>query len=94
MRPPLQMNCTDQFGRQGVQRGLIALRTRTAASLQAFNDAVPHASWLRRSEMERFTVDLLRAAEQAPQRRGPTPLGSIKNAFSWITRVRTAARFP
>ena len=70
------------------------LRTRTAASLKAFNDAVPHASWLRWSEIERFTVDLLWAAERAPQRRRPKLLGKIKNALSWLTRVSTAARFP
>lgn len=57
---------------------------QTAANLNAFNDAVPHASWLRRSEIERFTADLLRATEKAPQRR--TPFAMIKGAFSWATR--------
>jgi hypothetical protein len=80
------MNPTDQSGHQEVRRALKDLRTRTAASLRAFNDAVLHASWLRRSEIEGFTVDLLWAAERAPQRRRPTPLGKITNAFSWITR--------
>jgi hypothetical protein len=93
MRPPVQMNFTDQSGRREVRRALKDLRTRTDANLQAFNDAVPYASWLRRSEIEHFTIDLLWAAERAPQRRRPTSLGSIKNAFSWITRVTTAARF-
>ena len=88
------MSCTDQFGHREVRRALKDLRSRTAASLRAFNDAVPHASWLRRSEIERFTVDLLWAAERAPQRRRPTALGKVMNAFSWITRLRTAARFP
>jgi hypothetical protein len=88
------MNSIDQFGHPEVRRALKDLRTRTAASLKAFNDAVPHASWLRRSEIERFTVDLLWAAERAPRRRRPIPLGNIKNAFSWITRARTAARLP
>jgi hypothetical protein len=88
------MNRTDQPGHREVRRALKDLRTRTAASLRAFNDAVPHASWLRRSEIERFTVDLLWAAERAPRRRRPTPLGNIINAFSWITRARTAARLP
>jgi hypothetical protein len=86
MRPPVQMNFTDQSGRREVRRALKDLRTRTDANLQAFNDAVPYASWLS-------TIDLLWAAERAPQRRRPTSLGSIKNAFSWITRVTTAARF-
>jgi hypothetical protein len=88
------MNCTDQSGHREVRRALKDLRTHTAASLHAFNDAVPYASWLRRSEIERFTVDLLWAAERAPVRRRPTPLGKIQNAFSWITRLRTAARLP
>jgi hypothetical protein len=90
----VQMSCTDQSGHREVRRALKDLHTRTAASLQAFNDAVPHASWLRRSEIERFTVNLLWAAERAPQRRRLTPLGKIKNAFFGITRIRTAARFP
>jgi hypothetical protein len=88
------MTCTDQSGHPEVRRALKDLRTSTAASLQAFNDAVPHAFWLRRSEIERFTVDLLWAAERAPRSRRPTPLGKIIDAYSWITRVRTAARFP
>jgi hypothetical protein len=88
------MNCTDQSGHRDVRQALKDLRTRTAASLQTFNDAVPHASWLRRSEIERLTIDLLWAAERAPRRRRLTHLGNIKKAFSWITRVKTAARFP
>jgi hypothetical protein len=88
------MNRAEQSGHREVRRALRDLRTRTAASLRAFNDAVPHASWLRRSEIERFTVDLLRAAERAPQRRRSAPLGKIMNAYAWITRARTAARFP
>jgi hypothetical protein len=88
------MSRRDQSGHSEVRQALKDLRTHTAASLQAFNDAVPHASWLRRSEIERFTVDLLWAAEGAPRRRRRTPLAKIKNAFSWITRIRTAAQFP
>ena len=88
------MNRAAQSRQREVRRALKDLRTRTAASLRAFNDAVPHASWLRRSEIERFVVDLLWAAERAPQRRRPTLLGKIQNAISWITRVKTAARFP
>jgi len=87
------MNYTDQSGHREVRRALKELRSSTAASLQAFNDAAPHASWLRRSEIERLTADLMWAAERAPRRRRPTPLGKILNAFSWITRTRTAARF-
>jgi hypothetical protein len=88
------MNGSDQTGHREVERALKDLRTRTAANLQAFNDAVPNASWLRRSEIERFTVDLLRAAERAPQRRRSIPRGNIRNAFSWIRRVRTVLQFP
>ena len=88
------MSRTEQSGHREVGRALRDLRTRTAASLKAFNDAVPHASWLRRSEIERFTSDLLRAAERAPQRRRPKPLGKIMKAFSWINWIRTAASFP
>jgi hypothetical protein len=88
------MNRTDQYGHREVRRALRDLHSRTAASLMAFNDAVPHASWLRRSEIERFTVELLWAAEHAPQRRRPTPLGMIKNVLSWIERARGAAQFP
>jgi hypothetical protein len=88
-----QMKRTDQSGHREVRRAMKDLRTRTASNLRAFNDAVPHASWLRRSEIEGLTFDLLWAAERAPQRREPTPLGMIKNALSWIARVRTATRF-
>ena len=88
------MSRTEQSGHREVGRALRDLRTRTAASLKAFNDAVPHASWLRRSEIERFTGDLLWAAQGAPQRRRPTLPGKTKNAFSWLTRVSTTARFP
>lgn len=85
------MNRTEQSGHPDVRRASNDLHTRTAASLQAFNDAVPYAFWLRRSEIERFTVNLLWATELAPQRRRHTRLGKIIIAFSWITRVRTAA---
>lgn len=84
------MSFTNQDRHREVQDALKDLGTLTAANLQAFNDAVPYNSWLRRSEIERFKVDLIRAAERAPQRRRPTPLGNIKNTFSWIRRVRTA----
>lgn len=86
------MSRANQSGRLEVRRALQELRRRTAASLQEFNAAVPHASWLRRSEIERFTVDLLRVAERAPQRRRFTALGAIKYVQSWIARVGSAAR--
>ena len=90
----IHMNRTDQSGHDEVRSALNDLRARTAASLQTFNNAVPHASWLRRSEIERFTADLLWAAERAPRRRQSTPLGKMKNAFSWVARLRIAARIP
>lgn len=76
------MNSTEQSGTRDVHRALQELRIRTTANLRAFNDAVPHASWLRRSEIERFTDALLQAAQQAPERRQLTPFGRIRNAFS------------
>lgn len=85
------MNFTDQSQHQGVQRALNDLRTRTAANLQAFNDAVPYHSWLRRSEIENITINLLRTARLAPQRRRPATVWKIKHAISWIRRVGTAA---
>ena len=88
------MTNSDEAEHPEVRRALKDLHTRTAASLRAFNDAVPYASWLRRSEIDRFTVDLLWAAERAPQRRQPTSLRMIKKAFSWSTRSRRALRFP
>jgi len=88
------VNFINQSEHPEVRRALKGLRSSTAASLQAFNNAVPHASWLRRSEIERFTVDLLWSAERAPQRRRPTPLGRIRNAFSWITRAKNGGAIP
>lgn len=85
----VQISGTDQSECQDMQRALKDLGTRTAANLQSFNEAVPYASWLRRSEIEHFTAGLLRAAKRAPQRRRPTPLRNIKNVFSWITRAST-----
>ena len=88
------MNSTDPGGRQEVERALNDLHIRTAENLRAFNDAVPNASWLRRSEIERFTEDLLRSTEWAPQRRRSTPLGNIRKALSWFTQVRMTSRLP
>jgi hypothetical protein len=76
------MNSIKQSATPEVGRALQELRIRTAANLRAFNDAVPHASWLKRSEIERFTDDLLRAAQQAPQKRELTAFGRIRDAFS------------
>ena len=90
----VKLNSIEQSGTPDLRRALQELRIRTTANLRAFNDAVPHASWLRRSEIERFTDDLLRATQQAPQRRQLTSLGRIRNAFSWITRARTGAAAP
>jgi hypothetical protein len=86
------MNGTDQSRHREVRWALKDLRTRVAASLRAFNDAIPHASWLRRSEIERFTVDLLSAAERPPQRHRATSFGKITNAYSWITQARTIGK--
>ncbi len=67
-----------------VRQALRNLSTQITGNLNAFNDAVPHASWLRRSEIDRFTADLLRATERAPQQRAPFAM--IRGAFSWATR--------
>ena len=77
------MNHINQGTHREVQKALKDLGTLTAANLQAFNDAVPYNSWLRRSEIERFTVDLMRAAERASQRRRLTFLEYIKHVFRW-----------
>jgi hypothetical protein len=53
---------------------------------------VPHASWLRRSEIERFTVNLLSATEGAPRRRQSNLPGSLKNALCRIARNATYGR--
>lgn len=63
------MNSLGQAGHGEIRRALNELRTRTASNLEAFNDAVPYASWLRRREIESFTADLMRAAKRPPQRR-------------------------
>ena len=85
------MNSADPTGGREVQQALSELRTRTAASLQAFNDAVPYTSWLRRSEIERFTSDLLQSAETAPRRRRLALPERIPSVIAWITRIKTPA---
>lgn len=86
------MNGSHHSGHEEVLRALKDLHTHTAANLQAFNHAVPHASWLRRSEIERLTSDLLYAAERAPHKRRYTSFGKMMVAFSRIPWVRAAAR--
>lgn len=76
------------------RQALQDLRSSTAANLRAFNDAVPYASRLSRSEMKRFTVDLLWSTKRAPQRRWPSLLGKIANTLSWIKRARAASQLP
>lgn len=73
-------------------QALIDLRSRTESSLRLFNTAVPHALWLRRSEIDGLTTELVWAAQKAPHRRRPTPLGQIKNALSWVRRLKASAR--
>ena len=75
-----------------MRQAMQELRRSTAVNLQAFNEAAPHASRLRRNEIKRFTVDLLWAVKRAPKRRAPSPFGKISNVFSWITRAGKAAR--
>lgn len=75
-----------------IRQALVDLRSRTESSLRLFNNAVPHALWLRRSEIDRLTTELVWAAQKAPQRRRPTPLGQIRNALSWVGRLKASAR--
>ena len=75
-----------------IHQALIDLRSRTESSLRLFNNAVPHATWLRRSEIDRLTADMVWAVEKAPLRRRPTPWGQIKNALSWVGRLKASAR--
>ena len=86
------MSTTNQLGSPELRQALADLRSSTAANLRAFNGTVPYECRLRRSEMDRFTVDLLWAAETAPQRRWPSFIGRISNILSWIRRARAAAQ--
>jgi hypothetical protein len=85
------MNRKGRSGNRDVQLALQELRSRTAASLRAYNDAVPYASWLRRSEIERFTTDLSKLTERASQWRRPAGFARIKRALCWIARGGKAA---
>lgn len=86
------MTATEPSPDLATRQALHDLRRSTTANLEAFNEAAPHAARLRRNEIKRFTVDLLWAVKRAPKRRTPSPLGKIKNIFSWITRANRAAR--
>lgn len=86
------MTCKNQSEHGEIRQALKELRGRTAASLKAFNDTVPYASWIRRSEIERLTGDLLRVAERASRRHQPTRLENIKNALCRIARLGAAVR--
>lgn len=76
------------------RQALQDLRGSTAANLRAFNNAVPFASRLSRSEMKRFTVDLLWSTKRAPQRRWPSLLGKVANTVSWLRRAKAASQLP
>ena len=84
----------DQLVRREARQALQDLRSSTAANLRAFNNAVPYAFRLSRSEMKRFTADLLWSTKRAPQRRWPSLLGKIANTVSWIRRARAASQLP
>ena len=86
------MNAEERSDDPEVRQALDDLRSRTAASLRSFNHSVPYASWLRRSEIERLTSDLLRATGRAPKRRQSTAYGVFKSTCTWINRVRATAR--
>ncbi len=88
------MTNTDQPTCRETRQALQHLRSSTADSLRAFNDAVPIASRLRRSEMKRFTIDLLWSTKRAPQRRWPSLLGKMANTLSWVRRARAASQLP
>ncbi|MEO3431358.1 hypothetical protein AAFN88_21050 [Pelagibius sp. CAU 1746] len=88
------MTNREQPERREMRQALQDLRSSTAANLRAFNDAVPYASRISRSEMKRFTVDLLWSTKRAPQRRWPSLLGKIANTLSWIKRARAASQLP
>lgn len=88
------MTNKEQPARHETQLALQDLRSSTAANLRTFNNAVPHAFRLSRSEMKRFTLDLLWSTKRAPQRRGPSLRGKIANTLSWIRRARAASQLP
>lgn len=77
----------ESFDERNKRLALETLQSHTADNLQAFNNSVPHASWLRRSEIKRFTSDLILATESAPVIRQTGSLGRIWTILS--RRVRT-----
>ena len=89
-----QMTNRNQTACRETRLALQGLRSSTAANLRAFNNAAPYASRLSRSEMKRFTVDLLWSTKRAPQRRWPSLLGKMVNTLSWIRRARAASQLP
>jgi hypothetical protein len=86
------MNGSYQSEHQDVLRALKTLHSRTIANLQEFNNAVPHASWLRRSEIALLTNDLLYAAKRTPRKRQFASFGKMMVAFSRFAWVRAAVR--
>jgi hypothetical protein len=70
-----------------VNDALTDLRKRITVSLRAFNDATPHASWLRRSEIARITEHALRVAENASRRR-TAPIRMIKSLLFGLRHRR------
>lgn len=80
------MSKLESFDERDKRLALETLQSHTANNLQAFNDSVPHASWLRRSEIKRFTSDLLLATQSAPVIRQSSSLGRIWTILS--RRVR------
>lgn len=76
---------------EAVTQALLDLRKRITVSLRAFNDATPHASWLKRSEIARITRDILRTAERASRRR-PAPVRLIGALGSRLRRVVATVR--
>lgn len=71
---------------EAVAQALADLRQRITVSLRAFNDATPHGSWLKRSEIARITRDVLRIAERASRRRAP-PVRALDGMDSWLGGV-------
>jgi hypothetical protein len=74
-----------------IERALRDLHNRITENLQAFNKTVPHNCWLRRSEIESITANLIRTAKLAPRRRKQKTVWKIMHAFSWIRRVENRA---
>jgi hypothetical protein len=86
------MSGSYQSEHQDVSRALKILHTRTTANLQEYNNAVPHAFWLRRSEIALLTNDILYAAKRTPRKRQFASFGNMMGAFSRFTWIRAAVR--